>query len=188
MHEQKIWTVKKLDKKELRKTVYEKSHRLDDGYKRAARDTIMRKVLESKEFREAGTVFVYLGTESEPGTDGIIKAAKAAGTRICVPRCVKKPFMDAVELTDETRLVPGSFGIKEPENGRIVEPKDIDLAIVPCVSVTRDGRRLGHGGGFYDAFLKKTGAIRMCLCFARLLSENIPVDEYDVMMDGIVTD
>ena len=96
--------------------------------------------------------------------------------------------MDAIELTDETRLVSGSFGIKEPEKGSRVEPSDIDLAIVPCVSVTRDGRRLGHGGGFYDAFLKTANAVKMCVCFEKLLLADIPVTEDDVNMDIVITE
>ncbi len=184
----KMWTVKKLDKKELRKTVYEKAAGLDEGYKLAAREEISRKVLESKAFRDAKTLFVFLNTENEPDTELILEAAKAAGKRVCVPRCKQKPFMDAVELAEETRFSAGSFGIREPENGRVVAPSDIDLAIVPCVSVTADGRRLGHGGGFYDAFLRSLDAVKMCVCFKKLLLHDIPVTENDVNMDIVITE
>ena len=177
-----------MDKKELRKTVYKKAEELDAGYKQNAKEGISRKVLESKAFRDAGTVFVFLNTENEPDTGRILEAAKAAGKRVCVPRCKEKPFMDAVELTEETRFSAGSFGIREPENGRVVAPSDIDLAIVPCVSVTADGTRLGHGGGFYDAFLSSLDAVKMCVCFKKLLLPDIPVTENDVNMDIVITE
>ena len=59
---------------------------------------------------------------------------------------------------------------------------------VPCISAGKDLRRIGHGAGYYDRFLPKTEAVKICLCFAKLLAENIPTDAYDVPMDMVITE
>ena len=177
-----------MEKQILRELVYEKTGQLAEDYIAAAGERIEALVLESEAFLQAKTVFVFMSTGMEPDTAQIIKAARKLGKRVCVPKCRKKPFMDAVVFSDATRFEPGFFGILEPVAGDVCPPAEIDLVIVPCVAASSDGRRLGHGAGYYDAFLKLTGAARLCLCFSELLRDDIPVDENDVKMDVIVTE
>jgi len=57
------------------------------------------------------------------------------------------------------RLPVNHYGIKEPDrlddDDLIAKPAEsnLDLAIVPGLAFARDGRRLGHGKGYYDEFL-----------------------------------
>ena len=95
--------------------------------------------------------------------------------------------MDAVPVEPDTVWQPGPFGIPEPI-GAPFPPKEIDLAVVPCVSAAPSGLRLGHGGGYYDAFLAGTGAYRLCLCFSALLADSIPAEAHDLKMDAVVTE
>ena len=177
-----------MEKQVLRKLIYEKTGELSDEYIAEANGKITGLVTESEAFLKAKTLFVFISTGMEPDTEQIIKTAKKQGKRVCVPRCGMKPNMDAVEVTADTRFEPGYFGIPEPTGGAVCAPADIDLVIVPCVTASADGKRLGHGAGYYDTYLKTTKATRMCLCYKALLSENIPTDENDVRMDVVVTD
>ena len=77
---------------------------------------------------------------------------------------------------------------KPPEDGERAGEDGIDLALVPCMSVTRDGRRLGHGQGYYDRFLAGRPCRTLCLCYEALLCEDVPTDENDVRMDAVVTE
>lgn len=59
-------------------------------------------------------------------------------------------------LWDErTRLVQNAYGIPEPESGRIVAPKEIDVVFVPMLAFDEEGHRVGYGKGMYDEFLRQ---------------------------------
>jgi 5-formyltetrahydrofolate cyclo-ligase len=97
--------------------------------------------------------------------------------------------MKAVRIENTDDLVPGHLGIPEPRTVTdTADADDLDLIIVPCVTASPDGERLGHGAGYYDHFLKRTNTPKVCLCFDALLSNDIPMAEFDVYMDFVVTE
>ena len=85
-------------------------------------------------------------------------------------------------------MVPGAYGIPEPSGGEAVEPRTIDLALIPCMAAARDGTRLGHGAGYYDAFIRNTRMVKWCLCFEALLLNDLPADPWDIAMDAVMTE
>lgn len=146
-------------------------------------------LLSDPAYRAAGTVFCYAATAGEPDTRAILADALASGKVLCVPKCIGKGIMKAVRISSLDDLRPGAYGILEPCEGLPeVAPEDIDLAIVPCVAASSDGRRIGHGAGYYDRFLSPIGAKRICLCFKALLSEDIPMDAHDLLMDKVISE
>ncbi|MBS1125104.1 MAG: 5-formyltetrahydrofolate cyclo-ligase, partial [Nitrospirae bacterium] len=50
-------------------------------------------------------------------------------------------------------VLPGAWGIPEPEGGMRVELKDIGLIVVPGAAFDEKGNRIGYGAGFYDKLL-----------------------------------
>ena len=99
--------------------------------------------------------------------------------------------MLAVRINGMKNLISGKLGILEPENYyETIEPENLDLIIVPCLSASLNGKRLGHGMGYYDKFLS-VGNIRkktICFCFKRMLCGEIPMNENDVYMESILTE
>ena len=63
----------------------------------------------------------------------------------------------------------------------------IDLIIVPGVGFDQNNNRLGYGKGFYDHFLKNKNIFKIGICFKEQLLDEIPVNEYDIKMDLIIT-
>ena len=92
--------------------------------------------------------------------------------------------MDAVRILSLDDLRPGSFGIPEPAAGGPCARR-VDLAFLPCVSVSPRGDRLGHGGGYYDAFLSAHPCRTLCLCHKALMSPDIPAGSLDVPVDAV---
>ncbi|MBR6186561.1 MAG: 5-formyltetrahydrofolate cyclo-ligase [Clostridia bacterium] len=177
------------EKQALRKAVREKARLLSSACRDAASRSIERQVFSLDAYRRAKVLFVYVSMPGEPDTRGVIEAALRAGKRVLAPRCQKKPRMDAVEIHGLHALTPGALGIPEPDQSApAARPEEIDLAIVPCVSASRRGGRLGHGGGYYDAFLSGLRCKKICLCFSALLREDIPMAESDVWMDQVITE
>ena len=150
---------------------------------------IRGRVLALEAYRQARTVFLYVSMPLEPDTAALISRALADGKRVCVPRCKKPPRMEAAAIRSRAELLPGRLGIPAPgPEAEAVPPQEIDLALIPCVAAGRDGSRLGHGGGYYDAFLPETRAKKICLCFEKLLTDGIPMEETDVGMDAVITE
>ena len=174
------------EKRRLRAALREMRAGLPDGYQEAASRAIARRVLKSESYRRARVLFVYAGVKGEPE---IIARAVRDGKIVCAPRCKKRPLMDAAVIRGLSDLIPGAFGIPAPrEDAPAIDPQEIDLALIPCLAAGRDGKRLGHGAGYYDAYLKNLRCEKICLCFERMIVPGIPMDERDVWMDRTVTE
>ncbi|MDR2108963.1 MAG: 5-formyltetrahydrofolate cyclo-ligase, partial [Coriobacteriales bacterium] len=114
---------------------------------------ILEQLLRTSHYQAAATIFSYVSVGDEVDTRGLMRAALSAGKRVCVPRCRSLGQMDAVAISSEAELVEGSYGLLEPRAELpAVAPKNIELIIVPCLAATRDGLRIGYGGGVYDRY------------------------------------
>ena len=175
-------------KKELRRELLAKRDALAEEYQRSAGEKIQQRILQSEAYARARRVFVYVSVGSEPPTDGILRRALADGRQVYVPRC-RGNRMEAARLRSMEELTPGRYGIPEPaEDAETAAREELDLVIVPCVAASRDGRRLGHGGGYYDRFLQEGANRAVCLCFQEMLREEIPEEAWDVRIPWVVTE
>ena len=119
---------------------------------------------------------------AQADTAEILRRALADGKRLLLPRVRSKTEMDWVEIPALCLLRPGAFGIQEP-------PADLPaadpagyaaaLALVPCLAASRDGVRLGRGGGYYDRFLAHYKGAGLLLCPEALLLDELPCDDWD---------
>ncbi|MCR4621625.1 MAG: 5-formyltetrahydrofolate cyclo-ligase [Clostridiales bacterium] len=176
------------EKKRLRVAMLLKQKRLSEAYVAAAGDHIQQKVLSMPLYTAASSVFLYVSMPKEPSTRRILQDALACGKKVYVPKCVGSE-MKAVRIHSLEELRPGTMNIPEPDNCEETSSIDeLDLVIVPCVSASADCRRLGHGAGHYDRFLKKSVKQAVCLCFDALLCPDIPMDENDVFVSRVVTE
>ncbi|MDD3108384.1 MAG: 5-formyltetrahydrofolate cyclo-ligase [Alistipes sp.] len=125
----------------------------------------------------------------------------AVCARWAVDHAVYLPIMcgQTLELgryTDPAALCPARFGVMEPRNGVRIDPQQVDLMIVPAVGYDPQGRRLGHGKGFYDRLLQpypeaisaqRTGSpFKIGVCFDYQLFPEIPTEAHDVPVDCVV--
>lgn len=83
----------------------------------------------------------------------------------------------------------GPFGAQIPADLAYFEP---EILIVPLVAFSRDGGRLGYGGGFYDRTLEQLRAKRPTLAigfaFAAQEAVDLPLEPTDQPLDMIVTE
>ena len=179
----------KEEKKILRKGLKERAAGLDGGYCRQADGAIFRQVISLPEYIESQVLFCYVGMEGEIDTRPVILDALERGKQVCVPLCTARGVMEARRIFGLGELKRGSFGILEPEpDAPFVSPEKIGLALIPCLSCTRDGRRLGYGGGYYDRFLPQTKCFRAVLCRERMMEDALPAEDHDERMDAVVTE
>mgnify|MGYP003275024523 FL=1 len=176
-------------KQEMRKSVKKEAAQLTEAYCKDADEMIFRNIRALPEYQRADTVFCYVGTKTEINTMPILKDILENGKILGVPKCVAKGIMEVFRVESLEQLKEGAYGILEPkeECGRIL-PEQIDLALVPCLCCTKDGKRLGYGGGYYDRYLEKKEFTKVVLCREKLMKEFIPIDHHDVEMDLVISE
>ena len=175
------------EKNRLRNQFASMAFALSDQYKRVSSEEITRRILSCKEYIEANSLFVYLSTDVEVSTTRLIEEAWADGKQVLVPKIVGRGLMEALPYNENTELELYQ-GIRQPISGTAVKFAEIQLAIVPSVSCTLDGRRLGHGGGFYDRFLSDFKGYSIAPVFSDLVSKHLPMDRWDKKVDMVVTE
>ena len=85
-------------------------------------------------------------------------------------------------------LEPGCFGIPEPKKSCMTAEETDAPVIVPGVAFSERFERTGYGAGYYDRFFEKEPQHRkIAICYDFQIAEAIAVDQYDVLMDQIIT-
>lgn len=97
----------------------------------------------------------------------------------------------------ETPLIKNRYGIPEPEVNfaSLIDVLSLDIIFVPLVGFDSMGRRLGRGGGFYDATFAQFhhgGGKRwpklIGLGYSCQHVEEIPADVWDWQLDAVITE
>lgn len=180
------WAEKKSD---LRKAVKAAALELDEEYRRMADQKIITFVTGLEEYRQARTIFCFVGRPEEIDTMPVIKDALRSGKRVGAPACVGKGIMEARRVNGPESLAPGAYGILEPGPGQeLVLPGEIDFAVIPCLSCSHGGERLGYGGGYYDRYLSRARAVKAVICRELLMREDIPTEAHDQKMDIVISE
>jgi 5-formyltetrahydrofolate cyclo-ligase len=99
--------------------------------------------------------------------------------------------------TPETPLVKNRYGILEPELNfaSLIKLIDLDIIFVPLVGFDKSGRRLGRGGGFYDATFAEFHKSNpekwpklVGLAYNCQHVDEIPMYSWDWQLDAVVTE
>lgn len=159
--------------------------------KRALDQKLTESFLNTDEYKNCSTLFVFVSSPIEVETSDIINSAFVAGKRIAVPRCRDKSgLMDFYYINSVEQLKKGAFSIFEPDPDEceLVEDLSQGVCIVPGLCFDMDGYRLGFGGGYYDRFLQLFGGITIGLCYSKCIERELPKGIYDKPVDIIITE
>jgi 5-formyltetrahydrofolate cyclo-ligase len=69
-----------------------------------------------------------------------------------------------------------------------VDPREIELVVVPGLAFDRSGARLGFGRGYYDRFLSQVSGVKAALLYTLQLVADVPAGARDVPVDLLVTE
>jgi len=178
-------------KKEIRRQIRQKEQELSPETKRRL-DELLGKRLLTELLRLQGDgkdpIYCYVSCGKEADTRWLLKSLWERKLRTAVPR-VAGEQMEFFEITGFSDLEPGYFGILEPREGcrRACCPEAV--MIVPGAAFSRDGKRLGRGGGFYDRFLEREPKHKkIAAAYEYQMMETLPSEVYDVPVDMVVTE
>lgn len=138
----------------------------------------------------ATSVACYLSTGDEPDTLRLVDELHRRGLEVLVPllRGHRTPAFGSYRGREHLRS--GLWGIPEPVDADPVPLARADLVLCSALAVTRDGRRLGVGGGWYDRALptRRTGVPVWALVNADEVLADVPCTHHDQHVDAVASE
>lgn len=157
-----------------------------------ASDTIIKRLMDEPAYQHAAIIFCFVSFGTEVHTHDFIKQALLEGKRIFVPYVPKKSEgMKACEIKDFSELELGYFNILTPkEEFRRITEEQPDMIVMPGVAFSRDGYRVGYGGGFYDRYLSSlTKPVDLIgIGFHLQVVDEVPVEAFDQPIHQLITE
>ncbi len=182
-------------KSELRKQVLTQREALSFDERAALSRIITERIFAMPEYQNAKTVLGYMNFASEFVSELWVRQALADGKTLLLPRvnrdCKELELYRVDGLA--TQLQQGSWGILEPVPERCERLKElnaVEFALLPGVAYTRQGARLGYGGGFYDKLLARIEPrpTLVAAAYALQVVAEIPQEPTDIRVAWVVTE
>lgn len=138
---------------------------------------------------------LYSPIGSEIDISPIARAAFKAGKRVAYPRCIANTYEMAFHYVDSPeRLVPGSYGILEPDEAMpVLDKREVCergkcICIIPALIYDKQGYRIGYGKGYYDRYLSDFNGTKLGVSYSELILDKLPHGRFDLHTDLIVTE
>ena len=186
--------INKLKKQLLRNELLNKRKLLSNKAILDKSNQIANRLKKFDKYQQSEKIMLYISTKYEVQTQNIIESAQKDNKKLYIPIIIKEKHDLIPSLVNDfnKELALGDLGIYQPkeEHTREIHPNMLDMVIIPGIGFTTNGNRLGRGGGYYDRFLKKLkeNCRSVALAFEIQIVEEIPLDEYDVPVDYIITE
>lgn len=142
-------------------------------------------------FQKARTIALYAATGAEADPASLAETALSRKKRIAYPRLDPDSRVLSFAACAPAELVPGARGVRAPPPGcEPVALGEMDVVVVPGVGFDLHGRRLGRGGGYYDATLALLPArtLRVALAFDLQVVAEVPGEPHDVAVHLLATE
>jgi 5-formyltetrahydrofolate cyclo-ligase len=178
-----------LNKADLRKSIGERLRTLPTETRHTTSQAICASLVALPEFQAADTVLLFAPLPPEPEVELLWELPESHGKRFVYPRIVGAE-LGLYEIRSPLELKVSRWGLREPPHDpdRWVAPTEIDFVVVPGVAFTRNGERLGRGGGYYDRLLTATTrAFKTGVCFDFQVLPQLPSEPHDIAVDRVLT-
>ncbi len=175
-----------MDKQSLRRHIRQQKRAMTEEQIVSASHALGEKFAASELYRQAKTIYGYLPYNQEVRTVPMLQRALDEGKRVAVPKCYGDE-MRFIYLDDLSQVESGYCGIPEPIADGPVADDPTALVLMPGLAFTKDGQRMGYGGGFYDKFLASEPTHpTLALCYDFQMVEYIPTEEFDIPVDCVL--
>ena len=176
------------EKNTIRSEIRRQAELRNERWRRQSSEAILRRLERLDAFERAASVALYWSLPGEVFTHDLVERWSRS-KRIYLP-VMQGDGLILKRFTDRNDLREARFGVQEPVTGETAGPGDMELIVVPGVAFDRQGKRLGHGKGFYDRLLALPGwggAKRLALVHSLQLAA-FPAGPLDIPMHGYATE
>jgi 5-formyltetrahydrofolate cyclo-ligase len=159
---------------------------------------VCRRLAREPRFVRSRSISAYWPVDGELDPRPLITLALKLGKRVYLPVCEPATRRLHFALYHPDRALRRTrHGLHEPHpvRGELIDPRRLDLVIVPLFAFDARGTRLGTGGGYYDrtfSFAASSAAWRrpalIGVGYAFQQHERLERAPWDVPLDGAVTD
>ena len=159
----------------------------------AAAETVAEQLLLLPALQGANTVAGYWAIAGELPLHGLM-ARMPAHARYCLPMLQPDRTLRFAPWRTGDAIVTNRYGIPEPAHAvPVLAPQALDVVLLPLLGFTRNGHRIGTGGGWYDrsfAFRHVAPAppLLIGIGFACQQVDGHTAQDWDVPLDAIVTE
>ncbi|XP_033219603.1 5-formyltetrahydrofolate cyclo-ligase [Belonocnema kinseyi] len=163
-------------------------------------EKVFQKLTALPQYKESKRVSLFLSTKDEIDTIQLLRDLFRRQKEVFVPRYEgsEMQMVKLYSMSDYEQLPLTKWKIKQPDTSEnredALETGGLDLIIVPGVAFTRDGKRLGHGGGYYDRYLQDYVKAKgrkpnlIAIAFNEQICKEIPTSELDHQVDLVLTE
>lgn len=180
-----------MDKKIIRKSVLKLRRNIKDEERGVWDKSIFDLLVNSKIYKDAQSIFIYVSCKDEVDTKEIIDYSLKNDKAIYVPKInIEDKTMKAIRIHSLNELYVNKYGILEPN---IVDKNyidsDFDLIVLPGIAFDKVGNRIGYGGGYYDKYISQIEDLsnRISLAYDFQVVKSIESETHDIKVNGIIT-
>lgn len=175
---------------------------------------IQKKVAEHPFYLEAEEIYCYVAFRDEVSTSFLLETSWEMGKKVAVPKVFVdkssrshqagaghllrpgtegklkvQPSMEFYYINRMEELSGGYNGILEPRDTRHPAEGNHVLVIMPGLAFDPHGGRIGYGGGFYDAYLRRHPHYRrMALAYSAQCFPEVFQEPWDIRPEWIITE
>lgn len=189
------------EKQQIRRNTNRRVRELSEPQRVAAGLAVAGTIAGMKEWAQADALLAYVALADEVSLDPLIEMAAQRKLPVYVPVLVEEKHSDAGlefrSIGSREGLVRHALGMLEPDASSALwrQATGHPLLLCPGRAFSRDGVRLGRGGGHYDRFLAgiRSGppapaVFALGVCFSVQLVDGLPAEAHDQRMDAVVTE
>jgi 5-formyltetrahydrofolate cyclo-ligase len=192
----KLWSYFLQNKIQVRHDINEKRIAVSDRERNKAAQSATTLLMQTALFSSAQHIACYLARTEEFDCTPMIQSIWAAQKNCYLPvlSSTHEHYLEFAAYHANDVLQLNKYRILEPDQTVRIAAEKIDLVLLPLLAFDLSGNRLGAGGGYYDrtfAFLKDKSIkspVLMGLAYEFQLIHELPHDEWDVPLSGIVTE
>lgn len=180
------------EKTQIRQKMLSMRNELSKDYINHFAAEVKLRLIRLEKFSEFNNIMLYMDYRNEAPTNTLIDTIFDSGKGLVLPYTDKSfiihPYIIHSKENIFKYMKKSSMGIWEPDPQRAtaIDPKSIDLVIVPGLAFDKAGNRLGYGKGCYDRFLPllRPEVPKLALAYDFQFVDNIPCSTTDVKVDG----